>query len=55
MRPWLDDRLMVAKAGTVFDAAGELTDAHVREQLTRFVSGFADFAKRNAASLGGGS
>ena len=43
MRPWFGGRLMVARAGSVFDADGELTDDRVRAQLREFVAGFEQF------------
>ncbi len=46
---WMGGRLMVSKAGTVFDAEGRLIDDKVRVQLQQFVQGFVDFvAKRSA-------
>lgn len=45
MRPWFSGRLAVSRAGDVFDAAGALTDAAVREQLQTFVHGFARFVQ----------
>ena len=41
---WAGNRLMVSRAGSVFDADGALVDAKVREQLAGFVQGFAAFA-----------
>lgn len=47
---WMAGRLMVSRAGTVFDAEGRLVDDKVREQLQGFVQGFVAFvAKRTAA------
>jgi chromate reductase len=43
-RPWFEGRLMVSRAGAAFDAAGDLTDDKVREQLRDFLAGFAAFA-----------
>ncbi|MEP3328861.1 NADPH-dependent FMN reductase [Sedimentitalea sp.] len=40
-RPWQDRRLMVSKAGNVFDDEGSLVDESVRERLAKFVAGFA--------------
>ena len=48
-RPWYEGRLMVSRAGSAFDAAGELTDESVRGQLRGFLAGFAAFAAREAA------
>ena len=44
MRPWLEGRLMVSRAGDQFDAEGNLTDESTRERLSEFVAGFAAFA-----------
>ena len=43
-RTWFGDRLMVSRAGGVFDAQGALVDDKVRAQLRDFVAGFAGFA-----------
>ena len=42
---WAGNRLMVSRAGSAFDADGELVDAKLREQLAGFVQGFATFAE----------
>lgn len=39
-RPWFGGRLMVSRAGQVFDPAGELVDEKVRAQLQDFLRGF---------------
>lgn len=44
VRLWAGNRLMVSRAGSVFDADGALVDARVREQLAGFVQGFAAFS-----------
>ena len=44
VRLWAGDRLMVSRAGSVFDADGVLADDKVRAQLAGFVQGFAAFA-----------
>ena len=49
-RHWSGGRLMVARAGQVFDAQGAIVDEKVREQLREFVAGFAAFAKRSSSS-----
>jgi chromate reductase, NAD(P)H dehydrogenase (quinone) len=48
---WPGGRLLVSRAGTVFDAQGEITDAATRENLARFMAGFVDYirARRNGA------
>lgn len=40
-RPWWDGRLMVSRAGGLFDADGNLTDDKIRAQLADFIAGFA--------------
>jgi NAD(P)H-dependent FMN reductase len=42
-KPWFGGRLMVSRAGSVFDAYGAITDEKVREQLREFVQGFVVF------------
>jgi chromate reductase len=46
---WMAGRLMVSRAGTVFDADGQLVDDKVREQLAQFVQGFVGFVGRRAS------
>jgi chromate reductase, NAD(P)H dehydrogenase (quinone) len=43
MRPWFGGRLMVSRAHTLFDAAGELTDPALKTQLAEFMRGFVAF------------
>jgi len=45
-RPWFEGRLMVSRAQGAFDADGRLKDDAVRDQLARFLDGFAAFAQR---------
>ncbi|MEE2861946.1 MAG: NADPH-dependent FMN reductase [Pseudomonadota bacterium] len=40
-RPWFEGRLMVSRAGSLFDDQGELTDDGTRHRLADFVAGFA--------------
>jgi chromate reductase, NAD(P)H dehydrogenase (quinone) len=42
-RPWFGGRLLVSRAGHVFNDAGELVDDAVRNQLREFLRGFARF------------
>ena len=42
-KPWFGGRLMVSKAGSVFDGNGAITDEKVREQVKEFMQGFAAF------------
>jgi chromate reductase len=46
---WMGGRLMVSRAGTVFDADGRLVDDKMREQLQGFVKGFVAFVQKRAA------
>lgn len=44
-RPWFGGRLMVSRAGSAFDEAGNLTSPETRKQLEAFLAGFvADIA-----------
>ena len=44
-RPWFGGRLMVSRAGTVFNEAGDMVDEKMKAQLQKFLHGFAEFAK----------
>ena len=39
---WAGGRLLVSRAGTVFDASGEITDAATRDNVRKFIAGFVD-------------
>jgi chromate reductase len=52
-RPWFGGRLMVSRAGSVFNDAGEVTDAALREQIAGFVAGFASFARETGGQRAG--
>jgi chromate reductase len=43
MRPWFGARLLVSRAGNIFNEAGDIIDAKTKEQLTQFVQGFVEF------------
>ncbi len=43
-RPWYEGRLMVARAGGVFDEDGQMTDGAMRDRLAAFLAGFSAFA-----------
>ncbi len=45
MRPWFGGRMMVSRAGNVFNDAGEMIDDKVRAQLQQFMQGFVNFAR----------
>lgn len=38
--PWFGGRLMVSRAGNVFNEAGDLVDEQVKSQLQQFLAGF---------------
>lgn len=44
VRLWTGDRLMLSRAGDVFDEAGGLSDEAMRGRVAEFVRGFATFA-----------
>lgn len=46
---WMAGRLMVSRAGTVFDAEGRLVDDKVGAQLQAFMQGFVEFVQRRAS------
>ena len=46
---WSGGRLLVSRAGTVFDATGEITDAALRENLQKFVAGFVAYVSTRRA------
>lgn len=43
---WFGGRLLVARAGSVFDEAGALKDATIEEQLKQFLAGYVGFVQR---------
>jgi chromate reductase len=45
MRPWFGGRLLVPRAASVFNDAGDLVDEKVKTQLQQFVHDFVDFVK----------
>ena len=47
MLPYFGARVLVSRAGTVFDQQGKLADAAVRAQVERYMKGFADFVSRH--------
>jgi chromate reductase, NAD(P)H dehydrogenase (quinone) len=42
---WFGSRLMVSRAGGVFDESGALKDAAVEEQLKQFLAGYVGFVR----------
>ena len=44
---WWGGRLMVPRAGNVFDESGALKDAGVEEQLRQFLAGYVSFVRRH--------
>jgi NAD(P)H-dependent FMN reductase len=45
---WFGARLLVARAGGVFDEAGALKDAAIEEQLKQFLASYVNFVQRAA-------
>ncbi|MES2016229.1 MAG: NADPH-dependent FMN reductase [Pseudomonadota bacterium] len=45
-RPWFGGRLMVSRAGNVFNENGELIDAKIQAQLQQYLQGFVAFAQK---------
>lgn len=50
VRLWVGGRLMIPRAGDVFDDQGELHDEAVRRRVADFIGGFAAFAAKSSAS-----
>ena len=48
VRHWTEGRLLVSKAGQVFEADGTLKDAAIKDQLTRYIAGFVAFVAHEA-------
>ncbi|HSV35395.1 MAG TPA: NADPH-dependent FMN reductase [Ramlibacter sp.] len=46
MQPWFGGRLMVSRAGQVFNEAGEMVDEKVKLQLQKFLQGFVASLQR---------
>jgi NAD(P)H-dependent FMN reductase len=53
-RPWFEGRLLVSRAGSLFDNEGNLTDQDTSERLRRFLEGFVTYVKADDAALTGG-
>ena len=45
-KPWFGGRLMVSRAGQVFDAAGDMVDEKLKGQLRQFLQGYVEFLGR---------
>lgn len=43
---WSGGRMLVSRAGSVFDADGNLTDERIREALAHYLAGFTAYARR---------
>jgi chromate reductase, NAD(P)H dehydrogenase (quinone) len=52
-QPWFGARLMVARAGNVFDESGALKDASIEEQLKKFLEGYVSYVRRFALPASG--
>lgn len=44
-RPWFGGRLLVSRAGSVFDDAGHIVNDATRDQLRHFMEGFVSFIR----------
>ncbi|WP_026068100.1 NADPH-dependent FMN reductase [Pusillimonas noertemannii] len=53
-RPWFEGRLLVSRAGAMFDSEGNLTDKDTRERLSGFLDGFATFVRADATGRSDG-
>ncbi len=53
-RFWSEGRLMVSRAGTVFDADGAIADPKIADQLRGFLHGFTAFARPMERKTGEG-
>jgi chromate reductase, NAD(P)H dehydrogenase (quinone) len=49
-QPWFGGRLLVPRAGNVFDEGGNLKDATIEEQLRQFLAGYVAFLRRTPGS-----
>jgi NAD(P)H-dependent FMN reductase len=45
-RPWFGGRLLVSRAGGVFDAKGQMTDEAAKKRLQEFLAGFVGSLQR---------
>ncbi|MDL2406082.1 NADPH-dependent FMN reductase [Rhizobium calliandrae] len=48
--PWFGGRLMVSRAGSVFDGEGQIVDEKIKQNLAAFVQGFAAFVESTQTS-----
>jgi chromate reductase, NAD(P)H dehydrogenase (quinone) len=48
-QPWCGGRLLVSRAGNVFNEAGELADEKMKAQLQQFLHDFAGFVQSHSA------
>jgi NAD(P)H-dependent FMN reductase len=48
-RPWFEGRLLVSRAGSLFDAEGRLNDPKTEEQLGAFLAGFVGSVETNGS------
>lgn len=46
MRPWYGSPMYVSDATKVFDSSGAIVDPAIRERVTQFVHGFAEFVEQ---------
>ena len=54
-RHWSGSRMLVSRAGQVFDESGALRDAKLQEQLQAFLLGFVSYVRESQARIQAGS
>ena len=47
---WSPGKLLVSRAGSVFDANGNITDAAIRDSLPKFMAGFVSYIQQRKSS-----
>jgi NAD(P)H-dependent FMN reductase len=48
---WFGGRLMVSRAGNVFDESGAIKDAGIKDQLQQFLNGYVEFVRMSTLTL----
>lgn len=46
-RPWFGGRFLAPRAGSLFDAEGQLSDPAIRDRLGSFMAGFVEFIEQD--------
>jgi NAD(P)H-dependent FMN reductase len=50
-RPWFEGRILVSRAGTVFDETGRIVSDTTKEQLRNFIEGYVAFVQSAARGV----